>query len=308
MAAHHGWKVHQLDVKTAFLNGDLQEEVYVKQPPGFAIKGQEHMVCRLHKALYGLKQASRAWYEKIHMHLIALGFICSPIESTLYVRKDGTDIIVFVLYVDDILLTGSCDAKVDMFIADLQCSFDVTHLGLLNYYLGIQFVSVEGETIMHQAKYIEKLLQRFGFEDCKPISTPVDVGFRFSIEDANDVFDTSLYQQAVGCLIYACNTRPDIQYVVSQLSRFMHILDTEKWQAVKHVFQYLKDTLSLGLFYGRDVQLFLHAFTYSDWAGCYDTRVSTSGNCFFLGESCISWLSKKQPTIEMSVGYLSQQS
>ena len=228
------------------------------------------------------------------MHLIALGFICSPIESTLYVRKDGTDLIVFVLYVDDILLTGSCDAKVDMFIADLQCSFDVTHLGLLNYYLGIQFVSVVGGTIMHQAKYIEKLLQRFGFEDCKPISTPVDVGFRFSIEDANDVFDTSLYQQAVGCLIYACNTRPDTQYVVSQLSRFMHSPGTRHWQVVKRVFRYLKGTLRLGLFYSRDAQPCMRAFIDSDWAGCYDTRVSTSGNCFFLGESCISWLSKKQ--------------
>ena len=195
LAAHYGWKMYQLDEKTTFLNGDLQEEVYVKQPPGFAIKGQEHMVFHLHKALYGLKQAPRAWYEKIHKHLIALGFTCSPIESTFYVRKDRADLMVFVLYVDDILLTGSCDAKINMFMADLRHTFDTTYFGLLNYYLGIQFVSVEGGTIMHQAKYIEKLLQRFGFEDCKPISTPVESGFRFSIEDANVAFDTSHYHK-----------------------------------------------------------------------------------------------------------------
>ena len=300
LAAHRGWKVHQLDVKTAFLNGDLQEEVYVKQPPGFAMKGKEHMVCRLNKALYGLKQAPRAWYEKIHKHLIALGFTCSPIESTLYVCKDGVDLIVLVLYVDDILLTGPCAAKLDILMVDLQYSFDVTYLGLLSYYLGIQFVSVEGGIMMHQAKYVEKLLQRFGFEDCKPVATPVETGFRFSVEDSSDVFDTSLYQQAVGCLIYACNTRPDIQYAVSQLSRFMHNPGTKHWQAVKRVFRYLKGTLSLAMFYGASVQSCLHAFTDSDWAGCYDTRVSIGGNCFFLGSSCISWLSKKQSTMVTS--------
>ena len=300
LAAQRGWKMHQLDIKTAFLNGDLQEEVYVKQPPGFATKEKEHMVCRLHKALYGLKQAPRAWYEKIHKHLIALGFTCSLIESTFYVRKDGPNLLVLVLYVDDILLTGSCDAKLDFLMADLQHTFEVTYLGLLSYYLGIQFVSVEGGMFMHQGKYVEKLLQRFDFEDCKPVYTPVETGFRFSVEDSSDAFDTSLYQQAVGCLIYACNTRPDIQYAVSQLSRFMHSPGTKHWQAVKRVFRYLRGTLSLGLFYGRDTQPCLHAFTDSDWAGCYDTRVSTSGNCFFFGNSCISWLSKKQPTVATS--------
>ena len=300
LATHLGWKVHQSDVITAFLNGDLHEEVYVKQPPRFAIKGQEHKVCRLRKALYGLKQASRAWYEKMHRHLIALGFQCSPIENTLYVRKDGNDLIVLVLYVDDMLLTGSCELKIEELKADLQQAFEIKNLGHLSYYLGIQFVSVEGGIIMHQEKYIEKLLHRFGFEDCKPISTPVETGFRFSIEDCDDAFDTSLYQQAVGCLIYVCNTRPDIQYVVSQLSRFMHSLGTKHWQAVKCVFRYLKGTMNFDLFYGRDSQPGLHAFTDSDWAGCYDTRVSTSGNCFLLGGSCISWLSKKQPTVATS--------
>ena len=118
--------MHQFDIKATFLNGDLQEEVYVKQPPGFSMKGKEHMVCRLHKALYGLKQAPRAWYEKIHKHLIALGFTCSPIESTLYVRKDGADLTVLVLYVDGILLDGSCHAKLDILMANVQRTFDDT--------------------------------------------------------------------------------------------------------------------------------------------------------------------------------------
>jgi histone deacetylase 1/2 len=119
-----------------------------KQPPRFAIKGQEHMVCHLHKALYGLKQAPRAWYEKIHENLIALGFTCNLIETTLYVRKDRL-ILWYLFFMFDILLLGSCDAKINMFMADLCHTFDTTYLGLLNDY-GIQFVSIEGGTIMHQ--------------------------------------------------------------------------------------------------------------------------------------------------------------
>ena len=125
--------------------------------------------------------------------MIALGFTCSSIESTLYVRKYGADLLVLVLYVDDILLAGSCDGKLDILMADLQHTFEVTYLGLLSYYLGIQFVSVEGGMVMHQGKYVEKLLQRFDFEDCKLVSTPMEIGFRFSVEDSSDAFDTSLY-------------------------------------------------------------------------------------------------------------------
>lgn len=153
-----GWNVRQLDVETAFLNGDFHIEVYVPQPPGFAIARQEHKVCQLHKPLYGLKQAPHSWYEKIHTHLIAFGFECSPIESTLYVRKHGADLTIVVLYVDDMLLTGSSEEDVFLLKADLNQCFDVIDLGLLHYYLGIQFDSVEGDIVMHQAMYIEMLL------------------------------------------------------------------------------------------------------------------------------------------------------
>lgn len=135
LATHCSWKVHQLDVKITFLNGDLQEEVYVKQPLGYTIKGQEHKVCHLCKALCGLKQAPCAWYDKIQKHLIALWFKCSPIESTLYVHRDGDDLIVLVLYVDEMLTTGSRDEKVDAFITYLQKLFIVTNPGILCYYL-----------------------------------------------------------------------------------------------------------------------------------------------------------------------------
>ena len=140
LAAHNGWNVHQLDIKIAFLNGDLHEEVYVSQPRGFIQKGQEKKVCRLKKALYGLKQAPHAWYEKIHAYLTAHGFCNSPtIESTLYVKKIGDVFLVIVLYVDDMLLTGPNEDHIVDFKAELNSAFEMSDLGLLHHYLGIQF-------------------------------------------------------------------------------------------------------------------------------------------------------------------------
>ncbi|MCO5614287.1 hypothetical protein L7F22_068565 [Adiantum nelumboides] len=143
IAAHHGWKVHQLDIKTAILNGDLQEEVYVSQPSGFVVKSQEQKVCRLRKALYGLKQAPRAWYEKIHTYLIGQGFQNSPTESTLYVKKRDAVLIMLTLYVDDMLLTGNNENENAAFKDALRKTFEMSDLGLLHYSLGIQFVQSE---------------------------------------------------------------------------------------------------------------------------------------------------------------------
>ncbi|MCO5598419.1 hypothetical protein L7F22_052514 [Adiantum nelumboides] len=164
-------------------------------------------------------------------------------------------------------------------------------------FFGLYIIRVENFT-----KLQETLLCKFGLEDCKPIATPMKTGLKLSLHDAGDPADVTLYQTAVGCLIYVCNTRPDIQFAVSHVSRFMHSPGSKHWQAVKRIFRYLSGTLHLGLFYPRGGSLppDLHAFSDSDWAGCFDTRVSTSGFCFMLGSSCISWLSKKQPTVATS--------
>ena len=170
----------------------------------------------MHKALYGLKQTPCAWYQKIHAYLVAHGFKNSPTESTLYVYKDGADLLILNLYVDDLLVTGPNEEKISAFIADLQHAFDVTDLGLLHYYLGIQFLHVEGGIWLSQQRYIEKLLMRFGMADCKPISTPMETGVVYA-------FDVATYRQVGGCLIHLCMTRFDIRYVVSQFSKFMHV-------------------------------------------------------------------------------------
>ena len=137
LATHHGWNVHQLDIKTAFLNGDLHEEVYVTQPRGFVQKGQENKVCRLNKALHGLKQAHRAWYEEIDAYLAAHGFLNSPIESTLYVKREGDVLLIIARYVDDMLLMGPNEIHIANFKAELNLVFEMSDLGLLHHYLGI---------------------------------------------------------------------------------------------------------------------------------------------------------------------------
>ena len=306
VAAYHGWKVHQMDIKTAFLNGDLQEEVYVDQPSGFIQQGQEKKVCRLRKALYGLKQAPRAWYEKIHAYLLGQGFQMSPTESTLYIKQKEGFLIMITLYVDDMLVTGNDADQIEAFKIALRETFEMFDLGLLHYYLGIQFVQAEEGIYMYQTKYLHKILDRFGMQNCKPISTPVETGLKLSMYDAGESFDVHTYAAVVGCLIYlAGNTRPDIQYGVSQTSKFMHSPGTKHWQVVKRILRYLAGTPDYALFFprgdscGKNVMPLL-GYSDSDWTGDFDTRHSTSGNCFFLGNACISWLSKKQSTVATS--------
>ncbi|MCO5550786.1 hypothetical protein L7F22_004277 [Adiantum nelumboides] len=271
IAAHHNWKVHQLDIKIAFLNGDLQEEVYVSQPSGFVVKGQEQK-----------------------------GFQNSPTESTLYVKKRDAVLIMLTFYVDDMLLTGNNENANAAFKDALQKTFEMFDLGLLHYYLGIQFVQSEDGIYMSQAKYLHKILDKFGMQNCKPISTPIDTGSKLSMLDAGDPFDVHTYDAAVGCLIYlAGNTRPDIQFGVSQASRFMHSLGMHHWQAVKRILRYLSGTPNLSMFfprgdmYGKHSSMQLLGYSDLDWAGDFDTQHSTSGNCFFLENARISWLSKK---------------
>ncbi|MCO5568253.1 hypothetical protein L7F22_021950 [Adiantum nelumboides] len=176
------------------------------------------------------------------------------------------------------------------------------YLKLLHHYLGIQFKQCDGGIALCQKGYIESLLCKFGLEDCKPIAIPMETGLKLSLHDAGECAYVTLYQTAIGCLIYVCNTRLDIQFAVSQVSRFMHSPGSKHWQAIKRIFSYLSRTLHLGLFYpkGGSLPPDLHAFSDSDWAGCFDMRVSTSGFCFMLGSSRISWLSKKQPTVATS--------
>jgi hypothetical protein len=163
-----GWRIHQMDVKTAFLNGNIEEEIYLEQPKGFEVHDRASHVCRLKKALYGLKQAPRAWYSKINCYLQSIGFIKSDADPNLYLLTKGGDILILVLYVDDLFLIGA-ETLIVACKQDLAKEFEMKDLGLMHYFLGLEIWQQEGEAFLGQGKYAIEILKRFGVKDCKPM-------------------------------------------------------------------------------------------------------------------------------------------
>ena len=167
------WRLYQMDVKSAFLNGDLKEEVYVTQPPGYVTHGKEHKVLRLHQALYGLKQAPRAWYGRIDSYFLQNSFERSMNDAALYIMKQGGDVLIVSLYVDDIIITGSNIQSINTFKENMKKEFEMVDLGLLNYFLGMEVIQDNGGIFLLQEKYANKLVDKFGMRDSKSVSNPL---------------------------------------------------------------------------------------------------------------------------------------
>eukprot|EP00253_Pinus_taeda_P015362 PITA_15362 len=270
IAAQNKWKVYQMDVKSAFLNGVLKEEVYVEQPLGYEKKGEENKVCKLKKALYGLKQAPRAWYSRIDSYLLDNEFDKCEGEPTVYIKEKDGKILIVVLYVDDVIFTG------------------------------IEVVQNEKGIFISQARYVDQVLSRFNMEECKAAITPTVMGLKLSREDSSKDFDPSLYKSIVGSLMYLTETRPDIMYAVSLISRFMERPKEAHWQAAKRILRYVKGTKMFGILYNVSEHSDLVGYTDSDWAGSVDDRKSTSGYVFHMGSGAISLASKKQSIVALS--------
>ncbi|RVW21330.1 Retrovirus-related Pol polyprotein from transposon RE1 [Vitis vinifera] len=300
LTAQKGWKTYQLDVKSAFLNGYLQEEIYVEQPEGFQVKGQEEKVYLLKKALYGLKQAPRAWYSRIDEHLQSLGFVKSPSEATLYVKGTDANLIVVSVYVDDLLVTGSNEKLVKEFKAEMLKVFEMTDLGLMSYFLGMEVKQDHDGVFISQKKYAKEILNKFHMDDCKRTSTPMNQKEKFSKDDGTEKVDESQYRSLIGCLMYLTATRPDIMFSVSLLSRFMHCASEVHFQAAKRIVRYIKGTTNYGIKYSYCQNFKLHGYSDSDWAGSIDDMRSTTGFCFNFGSGIFSWSSKKQDVIAQS--------
>jgi len=174
IAAQKGWKIYRLDVKSAFLNGFLQEDIYTEQPEGFVAEGQEDKVYFLKKALYGLKQAPRAWYSRINDHLSELGFQKSPSESTLYIKHVNSDIIIISLYVDDLLVRGSNVVLIEELKKEMMKVFEMTDLGEMAFFLGMEVKQIQDQIFICQKKYAKEILRKFRMDDCKSMSTPMN--------------------------------------------------------------------------------------------------------------------------------------
>ena len=300
IAVHLNLPLHQLDVLTAFLNGLLKEDVYMYQPPGFARPGEEHLVCKLHKALYGLKQSPRAWYDRLHAALLAWGLIQSMADPNLYFAHIGSDTIALLVYVDDILLTGSNFQLIAKLKTHLQQQFKTNNLSPITRYLGVQFDRTNTGLHLHQRQYALGILQLFQMEDCKPSLTPLPEGLTLSKNTDTPPVDATLYRMLVGKLLFLTKTRPDLTHAVSVVSRFMQNPQEAHLQAAKHILRYIRRYPDLGLFFKQGEENRLHGYTNADYGQDIDDRISVGAYIFFLGSSPISWNSKKQSSTSRS--------
>lgn len=300
LAAAREWPVHQLDVKNAFLHGDLKEQIYCQQPAGFVDTARPDAVCLLRKSLYGLKQAPRAWFQRFAMHLHILGFAPSQSDSSLFVLRRGHDEAHLLLYVDDIVLAASSPALLRRIIDQLRAEFAMKDLGPVHFFLGIQVTRTDDGFFLAQQQYANDVLERAGMTDCSPVSTPVDTKSKLSSSAGNLLTDPTFYRSIVGALQYLTLTRPDLAYAVQQASLHMHEPRDAHWTFVKRVLRYVRGTTQKGLQLQRTSTPSLVAYSDADWAGCPDTRRSTSGFCVFFGDSLVSWSSKRQPIVSRS--------
>ncbi|KAL0553407.1 hypothetical protein IC582_007302 [Cucumis melo] len=300
IAAQKGWKLYQWDVKSAFLNGVLQEEIYVEQPEGCEKQGEGNKVYLLKKALYGLKQAPRAWYSKIDEHLLSLGFLKSLSASILYVKHNGTSILIVSLYVDDLLVTGNNADHIQNFKWEIMKMFEMTDLRLMSYFLGIEIKQGQSEVFICQKKYAKEILKKFKMDECKAVSTPMNQKKKLCKEDGADKVDEGYFRSLIGCLMYLTATRPDILNVLSILSCFMHCASELHLKAAKRVIRYVKGTSDFGVKFTRGKKFKLIGFSNSDWGGSIDDIRSTLGYCFTLSSGVFSWSSKKQEIVAQS--------
>ncbi|CAL2280003.1 unnamed protein product [Prunus armeniaca] len=277
LAAINGWSLRQLDVKNAFLHGDLDEEVYMKQPQGFEDSSHPDYVCKLQKSLYDLKQAPKGWNAKFTGYLPSLGFKMSHSDPSLFVKISDSAIVVLLLYVDDIILTGS-NSQV------------------------IQEISYKsnGDLFISQQKYAKDLLVKAGMESCRPCPTPSKPHTQVLPTDGEPLKEPSVYRSIVGALQYLTFTRPDLAYSVNTVCQFMNNPTEVHFQLVKRILRYIQGPLHYGLTYSSSVPVSVSAYSDADWAGDITTRRSTTGFVVFLGSNPISWQSKKQGSVSRS--------
>ena len=299
-----------IDISHAFINGDLDEEIYMKPPPGFK-EGDWGEVLHLLKSLYGLKQSARRWNKKLHSALQDLGFNRIRSDPSLYVYERGEVRIYMPVYVDDITIVSRSQPAIDQSITDLSKSFKLRNLGPTTFLLGIEIIRDRPKCTLQlsQRQYILDILSHFGMADCNPVSTPMEPGLSLTASMAPETPEEQQemrgvpYLSAVGSLMYlAMCTRPDIAYTVGVLARFGSSPGVAHWKAVKHLFRYLQGTLDLKLTYRPDASCDAPFTTYTDadHGGDKDTGRSTGGYIVKVGTGAVSWSSKQQAIVTLS--------
>jgi len=304
IACGRNWPMYNLDVKFAFLNGPLDEEVYVTQPPCFKIKGKEDTVYRLNKSLYGLKQAPRAWNKRIDNFLVQQEFVKHKSEYGVYVKKgiEGNQLII-CLYVDDLIVTGSDVKEIEVFETQMMNEFEMSDLGNLTYFLGMEFTEVAEGLVMHQMKYASDILKRFIMMNCNPSSSPAETNMKLVMNEEEEHVDPTLFKQIVGSLRYLCNSKSHIAYAVGIISRFMSGPRASHLLVAKRVMRYIKGTLQYDILFpkclnGNSMELI--AYSGADWCGDKQDWKSTSWHQFKFLNAPISWCAKTKLIVALS--------
>jgi hypothetical protein len=300
IATSSSWPIHQLDVKNAFLHGNLSETVYCAQPSGFVDPSKPNHVYKLNKSLYGLKQAPRTWFLRFKSFLLSIGFHASKADSSLFIFHTPTATAYILLYVDDIILTASSTSLLQHIIANLRHEFAMTDLGPLSHFLGIHVTPTSSGIFLSQEQYIHDLLDRANMIHCNPCTTPVDTKPKVSSALGKPVGNATEFRSLAGALQYLTITRPDISYAVQQICLFMHDPKEPHLQLLKRVLRYLQGTITHGLSITKSSSSDIIAYSDADWAGCPDTRRSTSSYCVYLGNNLVACSSKRQHTVSRS--------
>ncbi|GKE94619.1 retrovirus-related pol polyprotein from transposon TNT 1-94, partial [Tanacetum coccineum] len=256
--------IFQMDVKTTFLNGKLKEEVYVSQQKGFVDQENPSHVYKLKKALYGLKQAPRAWYDMLSSFLISQHFSKGAVDPTLFTRKAGNNLL------------------------------------LMSFFLGLQISQSPRGIFLNQSNYASEIIKKYGLLTSDYVDTPMVEKSKMDKDLQGTLVDATLYHSMIGSLMYLTSSRPDLIYAVCLCARYQAKPTRKQLNAVKRIFQYLKGTINMGLWYSKDTDMFLTTYAYADHAGCQDTRRSTSGSAQFLSDKLVRWSSKKQKSTVIS--------
>ena len=293
-----GMIIEHLDVKTAFLHGNLEEEVYLKPPPGVTVP-DDH-VLKLKKSLYGLKQSNRCWNHRFHSFMLKLDFNRSDTDSCLYYKRSDRTLTFVVLYVDDLLICCSDAKELEDLKLRLASEFSMKDLGPVKLFMGLEIERSDDKLIISQQKFIEKVLCKFGMSDCNPIATPMEVGLKLERAEENKRTKHP-YRELLGSLMYIMiGSRPDICYALTYLSRFQDCASDVHWAHLKRLLRYLKGTTKLCLQYQINKAPTILTYVDSDWANDIEERKSTTGFIIKVYENTVIWASKKQKIVTLS--------
>lgn len=306
MAALLNLELGQMDITGAYLNGNLSEEIYMRQPTGF--DDGSGRVCRLLRTLYGLKQSGREWNNRLNDHLVEkLGYTrFDNIDHCIYLRQCGDDFVYIAVWVDDLLFVCSSQNSLNTAKSEISSEFEATDQGDPRLLLGIEITRNRdaSEIKISQGQFLRKILSRFGMEDSHSVTTPMENSNHLVPAAEDNLFENpSLYRAAIGSLMYAAiGTRPDLAFAVQKLAQFSHAPSNEHWKAIKRVLRYVKGTLDFGITYSgtENASIIAEGFSDADWASDRMDRKSISGYVFILGGGAIAWSSKKQQTVALS--------